>query len=333
MTPRPCFWRNALAVSAIGSLVGASPAFAANVTTTTTPSPIVSSTTAVSSTTGVPTPKVILGGGRLLREFSGDALMIDDNYVVVVASPTEHMASIYVESTLKCTGAHSSFRAFFEVKDMKLKVGTLNAKLSPTAPGFVGSLSISLHVPLANLTRMDAKVLSGNLKKTVAPVLNCSASPVSLPLREAHENATAPTPARSPIRGAAYYGAAANPGQRTPFLMHVSADGKEITNRQVELFLDCTAKKPYEFLDLNDFARIPISPVSTFEYRETWTTGADKVGLDPKHRLDISTFTRGAFAGPRAAGVVRFEAKVVDIASGKVLDTCSSGDQSFEATT
>ena len=114
MTPRPCFWRNALAVSAIGSLVGASPAFAANVTTTTTPSPIVSSTTAVSSTTGVPTPKVILGGGRLLREFSGDALMIDDNYVVVVASPTEHMASIYVESTLKCTGAHSSFRAFFE---------------------------------------------------------------------------------------------------------------------------------------------------------------------------------------------------------------------------
>ena len=119
MTPRPCFWRNALAVSAIGSLVGASPAFAANVTTTTTPSPIVSSTTAVSSTTGVPTPKVILGGGRLLREFSGDALMIDDNYVVVVASPTEHMASIYVESTLKCTGAHSSFRAFFEVKDMK----------------------------------------------------------------------------------------------------------------------------------------------------------------------------------------------------------------------
>ena len=283
------------------------------------------------TTTLAPTPKVVLGGGRLTREYSPNMEMIDDNYVVVVASPIERLASVYVESTFKCTGSNTSFRGYFEHRDLKIRTGSFPVILSPTAPGFQGSLRLSLRFTSTDLTRVEARVLSGSLRRA-SPALTCKASPVPLDLRLAHGDAAAPNPS-GPVAGAAYFGGVADSSQRTAFLLNVSADGKEVTNRELELFLDCAAKKPYEFLDLNDWARFPITPAGTFEFRESWKTRADKIGLDPKHRLEISTFTSGAFAGGRVAGKVRLDAKVVDIATGTVLDSCTSKDRSFEAST
>ena len=313
--------------AAVCALMAAVPATGSSATTKPT---VVSS--GATTTTVAPTPKVVIGGGRLIREFSPNALMIDDNYVVVVVSPIERTASVYVESTLKCTGSFTSFRGYFERRDVKIRNGTFSVDVSPTAPDFRGSLRLSLRFTSADLTRVDARVLSGSLRRT-SPSLTCKASPVQLGLRLARENVVAPSPSASPVAGGAYFGGVADSSQRTAFLMHVSADGKEITSRQLELFLDCTAKKPYEFLDLNDWARFPVTPAGTFEFREKWTMRADKIGLDPKHRLEISTFTSGAFAGSRAAGKVRLDAKVVEVATGKVLDTCTSNDQVFEAST
>ena len=80
-----------------------------------------------------------------------------------------------------------------------------------------------------------------------------------------------------------------------------------------------------------DFAAIPIVG-NAFEFHETWTTPGDKIGLDARHRIEFTTLTRGRHSATRTAGIVRFDARVLDAVSGKVLDTCTSGDQTFEAT-
>ena len=139
----------------------------------------------------------------------------------------------------------------------------------------------------------DLRIVSGQLQRRT-PTLSCDAVPISLTLRLAHDGVTKTSAPGRAVGGGAYFGAAAGAGQRTPFLLHVSPDGRSVTNRLAQLFVDCAAKKPYEYFSLNDFTRFPIDTDGRFSAKETWTTDADHIGLDPKHTLVVSTRTDGA---------------------------------------
>ena len=274
--------------------------------------------------------KIVLGGGRLEKVYTAASVNIDDHYAVVLVSAAKRTFTIYVTSTLKCTGSNTSLRTFYELRDAAIRSDTFPATLATTGPGYTGSLVVSLHFTSADFTSLDARVVSGTLARK-KPAVSCAAFPVPLSLRLVHGDAAIAATPRSPIAGGAYFGAVAAASQRTAFLLHVSADGKEVSNRQAELFLDCVAKKPYEFLQINDYAKFPIHGKGSFGYREKWATNGAKLGLDPNHRIEITTLTRGAFVGGSVVGVVRFDATVIDAASGKVLDTCTSKDQTFDA--
>lgn len=196
--------------------------------------------------------------------------------------------------------------------------------------GYTGSLTAQVRFTSADLTKATAEVMRSELNRA-SPSERCTGNRVALNLRLADSAAIAPSPGGKAAAGAAYFGAAAGPDQRTPFLLHVSSNGTKVSHRMAELFLDCKAKKPYEIVRFNDFATFPIKPNGTFEFREDWDTTGDRLGLDPKYRLDITTLTRGAFDNRRVAGIVRFDAELIEIASGKLIDTCTSGDQTFEA--
>ncbi len=293
-------------------------------------------TTTVTTTVAAvqPSIKIVLGGGVLPKQYKALSDQVGDEYAVVVVNSTERTVAVFLTSGLRCSGPEKAFVSYFEIRDVKIVPGTMDLDLPTTAAkeSFEGSLRVALRFSSADFTRADLRIVSGYLQRRT-PTLACSAAPSSLTLRLAHDGLTKTSAPGRAVGGGAYFGAAAGAGQRTPFLLHVSPDGRSVTNRLAQLFVDCAAKKPYEYFSLNDFTRFPIDTDGRFSAKETWTTDADHIGLDPKHTLVVSTRTDGGFEGTHVVGVVRFDVKVVDRASKAVLDTCTSGDQPFEATT
>jgi hypothetical protein len=299
---------------------------------------IATSASAASPTTTKPPASVtqptddsitVLGGGLLSGAYSADYSPEGDEYVTAVLNAKAKTLDLYVTSALSCVGTASTIRTTYSAKGLKLTTGTVTATLPTEAMSYTGTLKIAFTLS-ADRASATMAVAGGTLVKKSGPKLSCTASKANLQLRLAHPDASMPVRGKA-LAGRSYVGSVAGSAQRTTFLTNVSADGRSVTNRQVELFVDCVAKKPYEYLRLNDWARYPIDASGHFEFHETWSDNGAKLGVDAAHTIEITTSTKGGFDGVRAAGVVRFDVRVLDAKTGAVLDTCTSADQVFEA--
>ena len=245
--------------------------------------------------------------------------------------PGERTFSLYVASGVKCAGK-TALLAYYGKKDMKLGTGPLTVELPVQDPKLTGSVSVALRFTATDYTSASARLIKGDLQRA-DPAATCSAIPSALQLRRARRDVAPITTPGKAVAGAAYFGAMSGDSQLTPLLLHISAKGTAVSNRLAELYLDCVAKKPYENFIVNDFAQFPIDTNGRFEFHETWSTTGAKLGLTPNDKIEITTLTKGAFAGKHGVGLVRFDAKIIDPATGKVIDTCTSQDQPFDLST